>query len=126
MPELDDQEKSRRCITCGECCKFFILGVRKPDLPQEVKDWVEWMTARGIIVVRDHGKWWRLKIPFHCPHLRVVEKDALIVVPGHEKDRFHYCEIYPARPDICKRFDGRLEDPRDNLHCLWKTEKIEG
>jgi len=118
--------RSELCIRCGECCKFFILEIRKPELPQEQREWAAWMRDRGIIVVRDHGRYWRLKIPYHCPHLRIVEKDALIVVPGHEKDHFHYCDIYPTRNDICRRFDGRLEDRRDGLKCLWLTEKFEG
>jgi len=125
MAELDAQEKSRRCLACGECCKWFVLEVRKPDLPREVIDWKEWMVARGIIVVRDSGKRWRLKIPFQCPHLKIVEKDALIITPEHPKDLFHYCEVYSTRPEICKKFDGRLEDRRDGLKCLWLTEKAE-
>jgi len=116
--------KSELCLKCFDCCKWFVLEVRKPDLPQEVIDWKEWMSARGITVVRENSKWWRLKIPFPCPHLRVVEKDTLIITPEHSKDTLGYCEIYPTRPKICAKFDGRLEDPRDNLKCLWKTEKI--
>jgi len=125
MPELDAQEKSRRCILCGDCCRFFILETRKPDLPQEVIDWKYWMVARGIVVVRENTKRWRLKIPLQCPHLRIVGKDALIITPEHPKDLFHYCEVYSTRPEICKKFDGRLEDRRDGLKCLWFTEKAE-
>jgi len=118
--------KSELCIRCGDCCKFFVLEIRKPDLPKEVIDWKGWMLARGIIVVRENTKWWRLKIPFQCPHLRIVQKDALIMTPDHEKDSSHYCEIYPTRPEICRKFDGRMEDRRDGLKCLWMTEKFEG
>ena len=123
MPELDAQEKSKRCIACGDCCRFFILEIHKPDVPQKIEPWKEWMAARGIIVVREHSKWWRLKIPFQCPHLKIVGKDALIITPDHPKDLFHYCEIYSTRPEICKQFDGRLEPERDGLKCLWVTEK---
>jgi len=118
--------KSELCIRCGDCCKFFILEVRKPDLPQEVKDWREWMAAREITVLREHSKWWRLKIPHKCPHLHVVEKDAIIITSEHPKDAFHYCDIYGTHPTICKKFDGRLEDRRDGLKCLWNTEKFDG
>ena len=117
--------KSELCIRCGDCCKFFVLEVKKPDLPQEIIAWNNWMLARGIVVIRDRGKWWRLKIPLQCPHLRIVGKDALIITPDHEKDLLHYCEIYATRPDICRKFDGRIEDRRDGLNCLWLTEKIE-
>ena len=117
--------KSDLCIKCGDCCKFFIVEIRQPDLPQEVKDWREWLEARGIKIVREHSRWWRIKVPHQCPHLKIVDKEALIVVPGHEKESFHYCEVYPNRPLVCKRFDGRLEPERDGLKCLWKTEKFE-
>jgi len=125
MPELDAQEKSRRCILCGDCCRFFILEIPKPDIPKNIEPWKEWMAARGIIIVREHTKWWRIKVPFHCPHLRIVDREALIITPGHEKESSHYCEIYPTRPGICRAFDGRLENPRDGLKCLWVTEKPE-
>lgn len=117
--------KSELCIRCGECCKFFMLEVKELDLPKEVIDWREWMAARGIIVVRENSKWWRLKIPFPCPHLRVVNRETLIVTPDHPHDSLHYCEIYQSRPTVCRKFDGRLESSRDGLKCLWLTEKIE-
>jgi Fe-S-cluster containining protein len=117
--------KSELCIRCGDCCKFFILEIRRPAFPQEIIDWKEWMVARGIIFIREHSGWWRIKIPFQCPHLRIVEKDSLIMTPEHPKDSLHYCEIYGSHPTVCKKFDGRLESSRDGLKCLWLTEKID-
>ncbi len=119
---MDEEEKSKRCLSCGECCKWFILEVRKPDLPSEVKAYEEWFNARGIIIVRIYQNRWRLKFPWPCPHLKHTF-DRL----GLDDDYMDKwtCNIYLARPAICRKFDGRLEDKRDGLRCLWGEEKQE-
>lgn len=113
--------KSELCRDCGECCKFFIIQTRKPEPASFVDEWREWLKARGVEIVRENDKQWRLKIPMPCPHL-----DRNLESWGEGfKNYKYFCNIYENRPLVCRRFDGRLEDPHDGLACSWKTKKIE-
>lgn len=114
--------KSNLCLKCGQCCQFFVLEVRKPDLPYEVAAYEDWFKARGIIVVREYGNRWRLKFPWPCPH----SKHTFDKLDDEIWEDRWFCDIYLERPGICRNFDGRLEDKRDGLKCLWLTEKTEG
>lgn len=116
--------KSELCKNCGECCQFFVVMIRKPD-PFMINDTREWFKARGIQIIRETKREWRLKIPLPCPHLdRYIESwnNNGLMCAGNSK---FSCNIYDERPNVCRIFDGRLQDSRDGLNCLWKTEKIE-
>jgi len=118
--------KSDLCLKCGKCCQFFILEIRKPDLPSEVMAYEAWFAARGMIVVRAYANRWRLKFPWPCPHSKTLIINDVDLLSGERRHEENWlCDIYLERPDICRRFDGRLEDRRDGLDCLWIKEKPE-
>jgi Fe-S-cluster containining protein len=113
--------KSDLCKTCGECCQFFILQIHKPEPIGHSYEWRGWLKARGVSILQENQKYWRLKIPMPCPHL---QKNVESWGEGF-KNVSYSCDIWGKHPIVCQKFDGRLEDPRDGLNCLWKTEKIE-
>lgn len=105
--------KSELCVKCGECCKFIAFEIPKP-LPHEIPTWKAWIPPRGITLLREREKWWRIKIPFVCPNLDTSCKGLFL------------CKIYGKEeyPEVCKRFDGRL-NRMDGLDCAWVREKPE-
>ena len=105
--------KSEVCVgICkGKCCRFFVLPIRKPDLPKEVKDMEEWMKVRGMKIVKQNQKNWRVKFEFPCPNLITADEIA-------------FCSIYDLRPEVCRHFDGRLTS-YDGLDCEWGKVKTE-
>ena len=118
---MEDEEKSRLCRSCGNCCKTIIFEVRKPDLPDEQKIFVEWVTrGRGCKILREFDKFWRVRVHHPCPHLEKYESN------DEPKLVEYRCDIYQDRPENCRRFDGRLAPKWDNLKCAWTGEGQHG
>lgn len=104
LREPDAEEKSLVCGACGECCRSFSFDMKKPS------DWdegeiVRWLKERGVKVVRDDGDCFRIRLQLDCPHI---------------SDEAPYrCDIYETRPEVCRKFDGRMHTG-DGLECAWE------
>jgi len=103
---LTEEEKSKLCQTCGECCKWVVFYIIRPDLPQVAE---EWFRARGIKVLRRGDRRWTIKVNSWCGNLMQLE------------DGTYRCAIYEDRPHACKVYDGRLAG--DEIQCKWKEVK---
>ena len=115
---LTEEEKSKRCVSCGRCCQFVIFMTPKPPpFPKEpIIELRDYFSARGFQITREKEKWFYIKVPMPCPHLRT------------KYDRWerpaYSCDIYGFHPNLCKIFDGRLVDKTDGLDCAWKEEPV--
>ena len=107
MYEMTGEEKSKLCQKCGDCCKFILLDIHRPDR-KDVS--IGWMEVRGMSVVKKGDRFWKVRIDYPCPML--VEDDGTFK-----------CRIYDNRPLACREFDGRMEVPESGLKCAWKVGK---
>lgn len=91
------EEKSRLCLECQECCKVFKLPLNKYPTQQDR----EFYKIRGLRLILDDsdGRFY-LVFPLRCPQLTP-----------------HGCAIYDKRPQACRAYDGR-DDPAVN--CKWR------
>jgi Fe-S-cluster containining protein len=103
---LSDEEKSDLCMQCQACCRYIPITLPFQPTGDHYNRIVEYFTGRGCDVARK-GDYTFVRIPSECIHL---EKD------GH-------CNIYDARPSLCRLMNGDT-DPSFTDLCLWvKTEK---
>ena len=96
IPQVD-------CTQCGNCCRYFHVGITPDDLPRliQVLD-LPPEAIRAQLLKFDHDEEWAV---FHgppCPFLR----------PNN------LCQIYPSRPDACRIYPGLTPD------FLWLKEDI--
>ncbi len=102
---MTDNEKQEICRKCAECCKDLIIPIMKSsDLVQDQKVFYE---ARGIEILRETQKYFVGKMKFRCPNLL------------GSIDTFS-CSGYEYRPEVCKRYDGRLIPAWHGINCEWK------
>lgn len=101
---LTKEQKQELCCQCGECCKWVVFYIVKPDLPSVAE---EWFKARGITVLKKGQRRWTIKAHSWCNNL---------VQLG---DGTYKCDIYDSRPHACKVYDGRLAG--DEINCKWRN-----
>ena len=107
LTEPTPEEKSEMCRYCGECCRELYLDVVKPKGVEE-RVVVEWMSARGVKIIRVDEDSWRVKMNIRCPYL--------------DSSDGYRCAIYESRPENCRRFDGRMVKA-DGLKCAWEKHE---
>ena len=81
-PACDTKQKGKECNKCGDCCRGFHIPMKK--YPEDVRKYLSY--HENCEIVNYEGKEF-LYIKNKC---KFLTKDNL-------------CEIYPDRPDICKR-----------------------
>ena len=103
---MTDEEKSELCQTCGECCKWVVFHIARPDRPDLAE---EWFNAKHIEILKRSDRRWAIKVPMVCPQLKEwIDKD------GYRCK----CRIYDKRPTACKHYDGRIGE--DKIKCKWR------
>jgi len=103
--------KQRLCLGCLECCRRLLFPVKVPPMlgksdDEATRAMIEFYTAHGCEArgqLSAAGVAYVTVIaPVPCPHLTAGG-----------------CDIYADRPDVCRRYDGRL-DPVLKDVCRWK------
>jgi Fe-S-cluster containining protein len=95
------------CAGCGRCCKY-LLAFYPDGVGADMRE--EFLLARGAVRdrIKDQRGLTAWLIPSVCQHLT--------------KD--NACDIYEARPQACKDFDGRSHPgaAREPIACAWIGE----
>ena len=109
---MTDEKKSLLCCKCANCCKSIIIRVARPSIPKEIKADKDFLMARGLKILKENDKCFFVSIPLQCSQLNVDE--------GKNGGSVYFCNIYNNRPDICRKFDGRLVPAWHDLNCMWR------
>jgi len=114
---LSDEEKSKRCVSCGKCC--MIMSIDGGELTEDKEDEIRWAKLHGVIIetFTYRGKThFYYTIPKPCNALDISE-DA----DGQKQYR---CSIYNTRPQVCVDYDGDDAPPVGITDCAWRTEPL--
>jgi Fe-S-cluster containining protein len=101
---LDDAEKSKRCLECGNCCKMVVAFFPVSLSVAHADETILWRLPRGItrIPALDRPGYEAWNIPSVCPWL---------------DEKTNKCGIYETRPEVCRKWDG-FQHPE--VDCAWR------
>jgi len=94
------KEENEICLACGRCCHYMTFVLH--PAPKDFKEYVEFYEARGCMITM-LATGIAVTVKSLCPHLKWINLD-------------HVCDIYEKRPELCRKYDGRL-DPFFRKYC---------
>jgi len=102
MPN-EPTEKQKLCLSCQKCCKQVNIITAYSFTNEEIK---KFYATRGfkiysVTVPGDNKPRIMLSLEYPCPFLTPLG-----------------CAIYESRPEVCKAYDGTLDNTID---CAWRS-----
>lgn len=82
------------CTECARCCTYVGVGVNAPTTPRLASDVLWYLYHEGVSVHADDDGEWSVLFEARCRNLRVDLR----------------CDVYAARPHICRGFDNESCD----------------
>ena len=82
------------CTECARCCTYVGVGINAPTTPRLATDVLWYLYHERVSVYRDDDGEWTVLFETRCRNL--------------SDDR--RCDVYAARPHICRGFDNRTCD----------------
>jgi Fe-S-cluster containining protein len=82
------------CIECARCCTYVGVGINPPTTPRLATDVLWYLYHERVSVYRDDDGEWSVLFETRCRNL------------GDDRR----CDVYAARPHICRGFDNRSCD----------------
>jgi Fe-S-cluster containining protein len=94
LPVLRTAPPRVECTECARCCGYVGVGINAPTTPRLATDVLWYLYHERVAVYLDDDGEWSVLFETRCRNLR--------------DDR--HCEVYAARPHICRSFDNRQCD----------------
>jgi len=82
------------CTECARCCTYVGVGINAPTTPRLATDVLWYLYHEQVSVYRDDDGEWTVLFETRCRNLRADLR----------------CDVYAARPHICRGFDNRSCD----------------
>jgi len=82
------------CTECARCCTYVGVGINAPTTPRLASDVLWYLYHEGVSVYADDDGEWSVLFETRCRNLRADLR----------------CDVYAARPHICRGFDNESCD----------------
>jgi Fe-S-cluster containining protein len=94
LPVLRPQAPLVECTECARCCTYVGVGINPPTTPRLATDVLWYLYHERVSVYADEGGEWSVLFETRCRNLRDDRR----------------CDVYAARPHICRGFSNRACD----------------
>lgn len=94
LPVRQSEPPRVACTECARCCTYVGVGINDPRSPRLASDVLWYLYHERVAVYRDDDGEWSVLFETRCRNLR-----------GDLR-----CDVYAARPHICRGFDDRSCD----------------
>ena len=94
LPMLQKSPPLVECTECARCCTYVGVGINDPATPRLATDVLWYLYHERVSVYRDDDGEWSVLFETRCRNLRDDRR----------------CDVYAARPHICRGFDNRSCD----------------